>query len=204
MQQRLVFTIAVAFLVAVGVSVYVLSQKKNTILSPTVQEYKETSTMSLSPSENKKNYTDESGFTFSYPEDLTLKKNDSNDVRVYTDIALTSTRLGGGVSVKVSDSPFPSLENWVKAQKLDAPAQKGAAIGRLEAYEIITPTRRTTAAIDQGILFVIETTFEGKESFWSRVHSDVVSTFTFTATQESGAGATSSEEEVIVEEELIE
>lgn len=195
MQRYTVFAIITALIVGAGVSVYLLSQRRN------VSE--QSNTRNLVPSEKTRQYTDESGFAFSYPENLTLEKNDINDVSVYANIILTSPGLGGSVSVKVADTPFSSLESWTKSRE-GASAQKGAKIGELEAYEIITDAKRATAAIDQGILFLVETAFEGKEPFWSRVHSDVVSSFMFSATQESAGGSTSSDEEVIVEEEIIE
>lgn len=203
MQKQIIFTIIVFLVVGAGASVYLLSQRKNVTSSPIALESKQSTATNVNPSQKLRQYTDESGFTFSYPEDLTLKKNDIKDARVYANITLASTRLGGSVSVKVSDTPFTSLESWAKAQK-EVTSPREAKIGELEAYEIITPAKRITAAIDQGILFLIETVFEGKEPFWSRVHSEIISTFTFASSAESGQGVSTSSDEISIEEEIIE
>lgn len=204
MQKQIIFIIIVSLVVGAGASVYLLYQRENATSSPIALESKQSNATTVVPSEKIRQYTDESGFTFSYPEDLTLKKNDIKDARVYADITLASTLLGGSVSVKVSDTPFTSLESWAKANKKAASVPRGATIGEFEAYEIITPAKRITAAIDQGVLFLIETAFEGKEPFWSRVHSEVISTFTFATSAKSGQGVSSSEDEISVEEEIIE
>lgn len=205
MQRNVVIgLIAVLVIAGAGTSLFLLFRRNSAVLSPTSSEKGAVTSKNALPSEKLRQYEDESGFTFSYPEDLTLKKNDSKDARVYADVTLASTGLGGSVSVRVSDTPFTSLESWAKAQKEAASVSRGATIGEFEAYEIITPAKRITAAIDQGILFLIETAFEGKEPFWSRVHSEIISTFAFATSAESGQGASSSEDEISVEEEIIE
>lgn len=201
--------VLIALLVALGVgtSLYLFSQRKSFVVSPTPSEKESSNVSDAVPSQKLRQYRDDAGFTVAYPEDLTLKKNETKETVVYADISLTSSQRAGSTMIKVADTTFTSLNAWLKANKefLLASSSKDVTLGELPAREVKTATKMVTAAIDQGVLFIIETVFEEQEPFWLRVHRETTSRFTFSSSQEStSGGSASSGEEISIEEEIIE
>lgn len=140
------------------------------------------------PSTQLKQYTDSSGFSFSYPVDLELQKAETTDNSTYADLTIASPEVDGSFVIKVTDTTFTTLESWVKSNK-EAIKTKDTKLGTLKAVEISSGNKTTLAAIDQGILFLVTVSHPEQAAYWQNVYKTVISSFAFAAPQ---AAATTS------------
>lgn len=149
-------------------------------------------------------YTDPSGFSFNYPDNLSIAKNDTDD-KTYADITLSSKDVNGSLNLKITDSKYTGLNDWLKVSSSsakEAPTEK--KLGSLKAMEIKTEDRLILGAIDQGIFFTIEMP-RIEEAFWMKVYAKVLADFSFvsptsTTSQDSGnssSGVTFEGEDVV-------
>lgn len=152
----------------------------------------------IEPSQTVKEYADENGFKFNYPDNLSLEKNEA-DTSTYGDIKLSANGVNGSLSLKIIDSKYKTLDEWSKSLKVTS--SKESTLGSLKALEIKLSDRQILAAIDQGILFTIEIPLV-QEDFWLKVYDVVRSDFAFVASSEpvtSGSEDVSFEGEEVVE-----
>lgn len=179
---------------------------------------------SLSEPETKKeatlsqtyiDYADPTGFSFSYPDNVSIanKTSENEDTAVdpsaYADLQLFSKDKSGSLNLKIADTKYKTREEWIKGNGLPettVPTEK--KLGELKAFEVRTKDRLMLAAIDQGVLFSIEMPLI-EEGFWGEVYNKVVTDFTFAPPQtevaQTGGGAVSAGEEVVFEgEEVVE
>lgn len=172
--------------------------QKSPLFSPIAKQQQQAN-LPIQPSETLKEYEDPSGFTFSYPDNLSLVKNEVAD-GTYADINLTAKELTGSLVLKISDTNFASLDEWIKANKnasSDTPKEK--KLGTLKALEMKTQDRLLLGALDQGVLFTIEIPLD-KEDFFLKVLNIILSDFSFAPpTQGSTTEEVAFEGEEIVE-----
>ncbi|MBI2315422.1 hypothetical protein HYU93_05220 [Candidatus Daviesbacteria bacterium] len=177
------------------------TQQKNTLSNPlTAQLQKPKEAV---PSENLKEYQDPSGFSFNYPDNLSIVKNDLEDNSTYADLQLTSKEISGSLSIKIVDSKFKTLDDWLKLNQGAATQKpKEVTLGNLKASEIKLSDRLLLGALDQGILFTIEMPLL-EEEFWLKVYNKLLEGFTFalpeTTTQDTDNSDVSFEGEEVVE-----
>ena len=151
------------------------------------------------PSETLKEYSDPTGFSFEYPDNLSIKASEK-DSNTYADIQLSSKEISGSLNLKITDTKLKSLADW---QKLTKGTSVETKLGTLKALEITTEDRILLGAIDQGILFTIDIP-KLEEQFWMKVYEKVRSTFSFVSpaledTAGSAWGGISFEGEEVVE-----
>lgn len=191
----LLLILAIGLIVATGRLLF--GQQKSFLTTP--QGSPKELTKEIEPSKTLKSYTDPSGFTFNYPDNLSLVNNEAKDTITYADIQLTAKGVSGSLDLKISDSKFVSLDEWVKKNALSQ-APKERNLGNLKALEITTSDKMLLAALDQGVLFTIDIPFGEKKDFWVDVYSKVLADFSFVSL--GGAGST---DEVVFEgEEVVE
>lgn len=155
------------------------------------------------PSETLKEYTDPSGFTISYPDNLSIVNNEITDDVTYADIQLTSKDVSGSINIKITDSKFTILNDWLKLNAVAAVATKEVNLGSLKASEITTNDRVLLGALDKGIFFDIEMP-KIEQTFWTKVYEKVIANFSFvtpetTTTSNASSGDVSFEGEEVVE-----
>lgn len=153
----------------------------------------------ITPSETLKEYTDPSGFTLSYPDNLSLTKNDITDESTYADIQLTSKEVSGSLNLKISDSKFATLDEWLKLNK---GTPKKVQLGSLTGMEIVTQDRLLLGALDKEVFFSIEMPLIEKD-FWMKVYNKVLTSFAF-ASPQSASTDTSSNDVIFEGEEVVE
>lgn len=184
---------------------FVRSLQKDSAVSPMPQG--EVSTPLL-PSKTLKAYESEAGFTFQYPDDVTVSAKDIDDSATYADVEISSTKASGKLTFKAVDTKLPSLASWLKENKKDLSNAKDITLGDLAAKEIVSDGTIKSVALDQGVLFTIAVEGSEQEEFWKSVYETLLSTFAFVQAEtlqgssgsSSGAGA-----DVIFEgEEVIE
>ncbi len=156
-------------------------------------------TKEIKPSETLKEYTDPSGFTLSYPDNLSLTKGDITDESTYADIQLTSKEVNGSLNLKISDSKFLTLDDWLKLSK---GTSKEVKLGSLKGIEVITQDRLLLGALDKGVFFNIEMPLVEKD-FWMKVYNKVLGNFSFVSAQTVSAD-TSSSDVTFEGEEMVE
>lgn len=138
------------------------------------------------PSETFIVYTDPTGFTFSYPDNLSLVKNEVVDTSTYADIQLTAKGVNGNLTLKISDSKLKSIAEWVKVNNpTSQQPPKEVTLGNLKALEVTTNDRLMTAALDQGVLFTVEIPLI-EQDFWIKVYNHLLTDFSFAAQASEG------------------
>lgn len=154
-------------------------------------------------SETDIEYTDPAGFSFSYPDNLSIVKAEIEDANTYADLQLFSKDVSGSVKIVISDSKFKSLDDWLKANQISL-TPKEVKLGSLKAVEVKTNDRLLLGALDQGVLFTIELPLI-EESFWMKVYNKIVSEFKFISpdTNASQGGADASLSDVTFESEEV-
>ena len=170
-------TLVLFFIVAVliiGIAKFVFfSPSKNTLSSPAFQHQAESKT--IIPSETTKTYSDPSGFSFNYPDNLSLKNNEITDNFTYADIKLTATGVEGNLNIKIEDSKYKTLDAYFKANNItDSP--KEIKLGSLKAQQVKMADKVMLASYDQGILFTIDFL---QNEFWNKVYPKVLENFSF-------------------------
>lgn len=200
------YLILILFLVTgIIVSAFLLlnpGKKATPLANPLLIEQKEAK--KTAPSETFIEYADPAGFTFNYPDNLSIEKNEITDNSTYASLQLSSKDVNGSLSLKITDSKFKTLDEWLKLNT-NATA-KEVKLGSINAKEIKTADRLLLGALDQGIFFTIEMPLV-EEEFWTKVYSKVLTDFSFVTpentTSQSAANPTSGD--VVFEgEEVVE
>ena len=166
--------------------------------------------VNVEPSKTLKIYTDPSGFSFNYPDNLSLGNNELKDNNTYAQLQLTTKETGGSLSLKISDSKFKSIDEWVK-QNTSTQPPKVVNLGNLKGLEIKVGDRLLLGVLDSGILFNIEVPLGETKDYWMKVYSSVIKDFSFappakdnTALQGSSQGSGSSDDVSFEGEEVVE
>ena len=149
------------------------------------------------PSKTVKPYTDPSGFSFNYPDNLSLTNNEATSSSTYADIQLTGSRLEGSLNLKITDSKFASLAEWLKSNSFSNP--KEVKLGNLKALEVATNQKLVLGALDSGVFFYIEIPMTDK-SFWMEVYNKVLADFSFSP----GSVNTATSDVTFESEEIVE
>lgn len=205
MNKKTLLLLGLVIIVLVVAVWFVLNfnKQKNNLPSPISTEQQ--AKVEITPSKTTKSYSDPSGFSFNYPDNLSLLNSDSVGPNTYADIKLTANGIGGSLDLKISDTQFPSITEWLKANSITV-TPKEASLGSLKALEVTTKDKLLLAALDQGVLFTIEIP-KGENNFWADVYKKVVEEFSFAppAVNTTSQGVITVTDEVIFEgEEVVE
>lgn len=204
---RVVILCIILIIVAIGSAFYIF-RPKNTISSVS-KETKTTGELEKLPSKTLQEYVDESGFSFQYPEDVSVTKKEVKNDTTYADLLLTTSlqHQKGGIFIKVLDTKFKSPKEWFTENKIATSSTvRDIKIGELSGQEIKGTNRIMAAAIDQNILFSIDV--RDYDKYWLEVYDTILSSFTFVQNQSRPVSDNTSPDtfgdDVILEEEIIE
>lgn len=213
MKQLIIF-ISVLLVVGLGVAglilVFVPKKQNNSLSTPQVnlnqtgEEVKEP--QKIKPSETDIEYVDPAGFSFSYPDNLSISKAEINDPSTYADLLVSSKEISGSLNLKITDSKFKSLDDWLKINQISASnTPKETKLGTFKAQEVKTADRLLLGALDQGVLFTIEMPLV-EQDFWMKVYNKILADFTFVSpeTKTSSQISNSSSDVIFEGEELVE
>ena len=154
------------------------------------------------PSETLIDYEDPSGFSFSYPDNLSISKADLDD-NTYADLELSSKEVSGSLSLKITDSKFKTLDEWVKLNREASKEEpREVKLGTLKAIQITTADRIMLGSLDQGIFFSIEMP-KIEEGFWNEVYNKLTSNFSFVSPSTASSQGTSSDDVSFEGEEVV-
>lgn len=190
-------------LIILIVWVLVLNRPVNKVSTEPIQISNNVENAKIEPSENLKVHTDVSGFSFSYPDNLSLENKEIEDDSVYANLQLFTPSVSGSLNLKISDSKFKTIGEWVKTNSLgEAPKEK--KLGSIAGVELKLKDRLLFGSIDQGILFTIEMPLV-EEDFWMKVYEKILADFTFVAQSAEGNSSGGSSGDVTFEgEEVVE
>lgn len=175
MNKKTVLLLILAIGLVISAILVLLRPQQNSLRSPQTNQ-PEVQTKIL-PSETFKVYTDPSGFSFSYPDNLSLTNNQIEDIATYADIKLSLNGVNGSLSLKIADSKFKSIDEWVKVNNIASNiTTKEVRWGDLKALEIKLNDRLLVGALDQGVLFTIEMPLV-EEDFWMKVYNKMLADF---------------------------
>ncbi len=205
MKKTVILLSLIVVLIAVAVKL-IFFPSKSSLSSPSTntQEQK----INVEPSKTVKAYADPTGFTFSYPDNLSLLPNELKDANTYADIQLTAKGVEGSLHLTISDSKFKSLEEWIKSTDSKEKPQE-VQLGNLKAKEIVSTDSSSGAsklmlgALDSGVLFNIEIPLGANKVFWMSVYSSVLKDFAFTTPVEATASQGSSDDISFEGEEVV-
>lgn len=153
----------------------------------------------MEPSKTLKTYADPSGFSFSYPDNLSLYNNELKDDNTYAELQLTAKGVEGRIILKIADSKLKSLDEG-----------KEVKLGGLKAKELETEDKVVLKALDSGVLFNIEADKKDpstglRTSFWLSVYKTLVADFTFTQPQQESTISPGVDDSISFEgEEVVE
>ncbi|MBI2405018.1 hypothetical protein HYV22_02460 [Candidatus Gottesmanbacteria bacterium] len=196
MQKRFVF-IAVLGIVALAAGTGLLIFSKKTVIQPPTSI--ETAPMPT-PAVKLLTWDDPAGFTFSYPEGLTVNKHDE-DQENYAHVELTNTDHPGSLIVWAKDTLAADVVAWVRTEKQFAGATiLDTTLGNQPAKKIVFPPNKLIiGTIYDELLFTIDAMLEDK-TYWTQVQDAVVNSFAFKQVQDA-SGVSS--EGAIDEEEVL-
>lgn len=167
------------------------TQKNNPLANPFLNQQK-----TILPSENLIDYQDPAGFEFSYPDNLSIAKNETDNA-TYADLLISANDISGSLNLKIADSKFKSLDEWFKLNKGTI---KEVKLGNLKAMEVKTADRLLLGALDQDIFFTIEMPLI-EQDFWTKVYDKILANFSFvspaTTVQETSGDVSFESEEVV-------
>lgn len=158
-------------------------------------------------------WNDPNGFTFQYPEGLSINKHDE-DRENYAHIEFTHPDHPGSLIVWGKDLARGVTDpaSWVKNEKRFTGASVlDTELGGQKAAKIMIEgiTRMlVVGTVYDSIVWSVEATLEDTE-FWTGVHAAITDSFTFVPVKEAGSAATSESASVVDdvavdEEEVVE
>jgi len=192
----------VTIIIVGSIALYLFKNKQT--ISP-LSEDTTTVVLEKLPSKTLKEYVDDSGFSFNYPEDVVISKKEINDDDTYTNLELTAKDIRRSILIKITETQLKSIDDWFLENKLATPI-KDVEFGGLSGKEAKALDKLTAVALDQGVLFTIE--LNSADEYWLSVYNTTLSSFAFVQTQVEPVADSASpdfaEGDVILEEEVIE
>lgn len=208
-KRLLIVSVAALFVVLSGGVILLLRLSSKTAPSSPSSELSSGSAASQ-PSKTLKKYTDASGFSFKYPEDVSIAEQAGTDITTYSSLEFRSQGARGGLTMSIKDSPYASLDAWEKEnKKLISGKGTPARLGDIAVKEYQTDGNLLAVGIDKNILFLVDADFKENESYWGSVYNSLLSSFSFSlpqSGQSSGDDASFGDEGAIEDEgeEIIE
>ncbi len=142
-------------------------------------------------------YTDESGFSFSYPKSVKVSDTTPDDDAYYT--VLTLSKDGSQMTITAKDTKAKTSDEWIKSDSHYQGASLAGAtnLGGISAKQYSLGGKLITAGVDAAVVYLIEGPKDG--GFWEDTQGVVASSFAFagTKTSSSGDNAIYEEEEVV-------
>jgi hypothetical protein len=181
--------ITVVVLAVVGGGFLYFNQKKSSVITPG-----ESLAPTPTPTVELTTWNDPAGFSFQYPKDLTVDKNEEDDDN-YAHVEFTNPNHPGSIIVWASDPPrvWPPKEGISIDTTLGGEAAKKIMISTPSAKLIV-------GTIFDGLLFKIEGTYSDKQ-FWQPIQDTIIASFAFI--QEASAVSGEASGDAVDEQEVL-
>jgi hypothetical protein len=204
MKKLMIITGVIVVIGAVAGGIFIFSRQRTKLNSPPEIVVAKPSAIPTT-TVDLTTWTDEAGFSFQYPKDLTVNKHEEDNDN-YAHVELTSKDHPGNIIVWVKDLPsgVSTLDSWVKkiyptATSIDT------TLGGEPAKKILVsvPIKMlTVGTISENLLFLVEGTLTDNE-YWSGVHKTITDSFAFTPDTSSTSSNTSAGDESAVDEQEV-
>lgn len=192
----------IIILVTIAAAFYILNSKEMPFSSNTNQAL-----VTQSPSKTLKEYLDNSGFSFKYPDDVEIRNIEVKDDITYSNLELTSNQAKGKILIKVTDTQLKSADELFAKEdgKKDI---KEIKIGGISGMQLQMDNKILAGAIGQNILFTIEVDMQNQK-YWQSVYGVILSSFSFVSQEENvqtqeQPSLDDSSGDAVLEEEIIE
>lgn len=157
-----------------------------------------------------KEYQDESGFKFKYPEEFNVLTKANLDKSTYASLLITTSKYQGKLTVVAVDSDLNKVDDWFQGNKSVSEIKniKDIKLDVIDAKQFQENDRIVTLALDQGVLFTFTTTPINNNNAWINLNNQVLKSFTFALPQSNPVTDNSNESNNDIvyegEEEIIE
>ena len=193
---------------------YLWWTKKNTSPKPVFQN--QAVTTKPIPALPLLTWNDPNGFSFQYPEGLTINKHDE-DKENYAHIEFTHPEHSGRIIIWGKDIPskVTDLASWVKSDtRFLGASTLDTEMGRQPAKKVMVtgnPQILVVGTVYDRIIWSVEATFEEPE-YWAAIFTSITNSFTFVTSKSDTAAtenvssdaAAASEDTPVDEEEVVE
>ncbi len=159
----------------IGTGIYFANTRftKNTPLPQQAPQEASTKTALLT-------WHDPAGFTFQYPDGVTIDKHDE-DQQNYAHVEITNKDHLGNVIVWAKDTTAADVTAWVRTEKRFKNANiLDTTLGEKPAKKILlsSPSAIIVGTIGDAILFTVESELDS-DGFWNKVHDTIIKSFAF-------------------------
>jgi len=207
-KKFLIFTgLIIGLLLAVAL-IFFWKAKSAKVVSPVGQEV-ESPGQAVLPSKNYLVYQDAAGFSFEYPDNVTISEKDIDETVGYAKLELNSADVVGGIKIAVVDSKLSKAADWFENNNVEIADFKinKKELADLEAVEGRNDKKILLIALDKKVLFVFEVDLD-KDGFWQKVYDQLSATFQFALPEKesppAAAGSDGSSGIIFEGEEIIE
>lgn len=150
-------------------------------------------------------WDDPAGFTFEYPEGLTIDKHDE-DQENYAHVEMTNPDHPGRLIVWAKDTTSADVAAWVRTEKTFKNGNVlDTTLGGQPAKKVLVTSPApmlVTGTIFDELLFFIESSGEDRE-YWSTIHETIADSFAFTPLEDESTTLGGGAEDVVVDEEEV-
>lgn len=205
MNKNKAITISIVIVVATIIAAFYIlnSGKTNSPVFPNTNQA--LVALEKQPSKTLKEYSDDAGFSFQYPDDVEVSKIEIKDSVIYSSLELTSNRAKGKILIKIADTKLESVDDWLTEKSVKGNI-KEIRIGEISGGQLQTDNKILAAAINQNILFAIEVDIQDQK-YWQSVYDTIVASFNFVFQEENVSTETQSLDDsgdAVLEEDIIE
>ncbi len=125
-------------------------------------------------------YTDDSGFKFSYPEELKVSRIDSSDQSVYSSLEAKLASPPGAITIQLTSSTLKSFDDWYKSLSLKPKPSEVSKLklADLDAVQLKLGDKLITAALDKDTLITLSATPSSNDKL-SQAYQKIISSFVF-------------------------
>jgi len=199
--------VGVIMVIALGIGGFLFMQNKPAIQPVEMAPIASEPTPTAAPESQK--YSNEAGFSFEHPSDVTVKENELDAVS-YADLELTSIEHPGTITIKIVDTKLKDLPAWKKTAKTPTTAESTQVqLGDLGALRIQDGEKLQLVSVGQSVIYTIEAA--EADDYWTKVFDNIADTWKFelpvsptTAPAKSSGGGAPAAGGDIFEEETIE
>lgn len=197
--KRILMIVAVIVIVA-GVYLFGYKKQASIVTTETI--------ISVSPTPTPQElltWTDQAGFTFQYPKDVTVDKHDE-DQENYAHIEMTHKDQPGTIIIWAKDTTAADSAGWVKKEKsLSGGTVFDTSLGGISGKKVLLSTPKkviVSGVIDEGVVFYVEGSFQDSP-YWTNAYDTITSSFTFVKEKQTAPAGTGAGDGGAVDEEVV-
>ncbi|OGK12478.1 hypothetical protein A3C98_02585 [Candidatus Roizmanbacteria bacterium RIFCSPHIGHO2_02_FULL_37_15] len=197
----IIITIAIFFILLLKIT------KKDSLKYPVKEEKKATQTKIEKLSDDLKEYLDQAGFKFKYPDNFSVAIMETGE-EIFSSLVVASDELKGKTTIVVESTTAKSLDELLGQKKIVSDKLQKISLADIEARQYEKDNSLITVAYDTGAFFTITTELIPARETMLKLHKTIITSFAFQLPEETSVETNSQstgENDVIFEgEEVIE